>query len=52
MRDLAKLFFVFFMDGRQLLLNLLTLMSESQETNSNQKIKAVFAPVVVQNRRH
>ena len=44
---LSKFFLVLFMDGRQLLLNLLTLTPETQE-----KIKGVFAPVFLHNGRH
>ena len=44
---LSKFFFAFFMDGRQLLLNLLTPTPETQE-----KIKGVFAPVFIHNWRH
>ena len=44
---LSKFFFVFFMDGRQLSLNLLGLTHETQE-----KIKGVFAPVFLHNGRH
>ena len=44
---ISKFFFVFFMDGRQLLLNLLMLTLETQKNK-----KGVFAPVFIHNGRY